>query len=121
MSSQTLRSTETEHKADGDQPSDQSRATATYTYLYRQLYTLDQAILGRRIERARLEQDISTEELSRAAYCDPSELVEIEAGRKRPIMPVVRGIAARLGRPIEELLRDAEPGEETAGPTQAQS
>lgn len=62
--------------------------------------------VGRRIRDLRLERGVTQEELALSADIDRSLLIDLEKGRRSLLFERLYDLAAALGVPITEIVRD---------------
>jgi transcriptional regulator with XRE-family HTH domain len=76
--------------------------------------------VGRAIRALRERGNQSVAQVARAASLSPSDLASIEAGRARPSIATLHGLARALGSTLVELVHDASsPASEAAAPKAA--
>ncbi len=71
--------------------------------------TLDVVVLGQRLRHARRARGLTLAQLAEAVGSATSALSMIENGRREPKLSLLQAIAARLGVPVDELLRPDAP------------
>jgi hypothetical protein len=83
----------------------------TYALIVDQALCESEAVTGRRLTRSEAEQ-IVLREVQRACAHEPSELVDVVAGRITELLLVERGYTSGIGDGPDRVVPDADDGEE---------